>query len=116
MTNQIRNPNAEGNRRLTLGSDFGLRASFGFRHSDFVIVQRYECRMTNQIRNPNAEGNGRLTLGSDFGHSGFFRHSTFVIRISVSVAAKTNIQHSTTAPHPATLILGRLMFGEDWKT
>src|SRR6266581_3624109 len=39
--------------------------------------------MTNQIRNPNVEGNGRLALGSDFEHSGFFRHSTFVIRISV---------------------------------
>jgi len=42
MTNQIRNPNVEGNGRQALCSDFGLRASFGFRHSDFVIVQRYE--------------------------------------------------------------------------
>jgi len=31
MTNQIRNPNVEGNGRLAPRSDFGL-------HSDFVIV------------------------------------------------------------------------------
>ena len=39
MTNQIRNPKSEVNGRKALGSDFGLRASFGFRHSIFVIVQ-----------------------------------------------------------------------------
>jgi len=39
MTNQIRNLNVEGNGRLALCSDFGLRASFGFRHSGFVIFQ-----------------------------------------------------------------------------
>src|SRR6266487_157573 len=49
MTNsEFRIPNSESNpksecrrqRGLALGSDFGLRASFGFRRSDFVIVQR----------------------------------------------------------------------------
>ena len=52
MTNQFRNPNgeermkfqirnraAESDERQALCSDFELRASFGFRHSDFVIVQ-----------------------------------------------------------------------------
>jgi len=41
MTKEIGNPNVEGNGRLALCSDFGLRASFGFRHSVFVIVQRF---------------------------------------------------------------------------
>jgi len=40
MAKEIRNPNVEGNGRQGLCSDFGLRASFGFRHSDFVILQR----------------------------------------------------------------------------
>jgi hypothetical protein len=39
MTKEILNPNFEGNGQLALGSDFGLRASFDIRHSDFVIVQ-----------------------------------------------------------------------------
>jgi len=42
MTKEIRNPKAESNERQALCSDFKLRASFGFRHSEFVIVQRYE--------------------------------------------------------------------------
>jgi len=41
MTKEIRNPNVEGNERQVLCSDFGLRDSFGIRHSDFVIVQRF---------------------------------------------------------------------------
>jgi len=55
MTNQIRNPNseermksqirnrtAESDERQALCSDFELRASFGFRYSEFVIAQQYE--------------------------------------------------------------------------
>jgi len=42
MKSQIRNPKTDSNERQALCSDFGLRASFEFRHSDFVIVQRYE--------------------------------------------------------------------------
>jgi len=39
MKSEIRNPEAESNERQALCSDFGLRAAFGFRPSDFVIVQ-----------------------------------------------------------------------------
>src|SRR6266498_5540267 len=38
MTNDESNPKPECRRRRGPGSDFGLRASFGFRHLDFVIV------------------------------------------------------------------------------
>src|SRR2546422_10421384 len=37
MAKEIRNPNDEGDGRRALCSDLGLRASFGFRHSDFVV-------------------------------------------------------------------------------
>ena|SRR2546425_4462226 len=39
MNSQIRNRKAESDERQARCWDFGLRASFGFRHSDFVIVQ-----------------------------------------------------------------------------
>jgi len=44
MTKEIRNPNDEGRTcgPVSNGLAFGLCHSFDIRHSDFVIVQRYE--------------------------------------------------------------------------
>src|SRR6266700_3503030 len=48
MTNQIRNPNVEGNGRVALCSDFGLRASFGFRHSSLSSGMNENSKHQNE--------------------------------------------------------------------
>jgi len=55
MTKQIPNPNDEDDRRLAPCWDFGLRASFGFRHSTFDIrsPSPIDYRLSHRSRTAN---------------------------------------------------------------
>src|SRR5437667_9945260 len=54
---RIRNPKSESNEGQALGSDFGLRTSFGFGHSDLVIVQY----LTSTLRSSATEDGAAAT-------------------------------------------------------
>src|SRR5438445_4869325 len=85
MTNQIRNPNVEGNgrRRFVRISGFGLLSDFVIRISSLSSGMNDECRMSNDESNPKSECRRQraTALCSDFGlRASFgFRHSDFVI-------------------------------------